>query len=140
MKKWLPWIIGAFILGLLVLRLIYVQVTSTHDEELWYMSELDFDFSARVDSLPERGRAYLTITGGSFDPTRERTLGKKLKVHGKLRIMQRRKPYWDMWVPTSAAVGDSLYINSDKDTLHVYRGDSLIIARPLSYFLRQRPF
>lgn len=131
-------IVIAFLL--LVARLIYSRFDHLKDEKAWYISELHYDFSGRIDSLVRPGRALVTITYGDFDPNREWQLKDGLKYHGILHLFISREGWYDVRVPFQASLNDSLHINSDDDQMSLYRNGELIVSRPLSESLRQQPF
>jgi hypothetical protein len=140
MKKFLPWLIAIVILALLVARLIYRRVNGSRNETNWYISELHYDFSARVDSVIRPGRALISITDGEVDTRRERKLQRELKYNGMLRLLVPRGDKYDFIVPGKSMKNDSLYINSDKDQMLVFRNKELLVTRPLSACLRRKPF
>ena len=140
MKKWIPWLIGVVIIVLLVVRLFYSHIHKLKKEKEWYISELHYNFSARIDSVIRPGRALIIIKNGNFDPDREWQLKRKLSAHGVLHLMIVNQNWIDMLVPPRALQNDSIQINSDEDRLSLYRDGQLLTTRPLSQSLRQRPF
>ena len=140
MKKWIPWLIGVVIIVLLVVRLFYSHINKLKKEKMWYVSELHYNFSARIDSVIRPGRALITTIHGTVDAQREWQLKPKLSAHGVLHLMIVNQKWIDMLVPPHALKNDSLQINSDENRLSVYRDGKLLITRPLSESLRQRPF
>jgi hypothetical protein len=140
MKKWIPWLIGALVVLILLLRLAYSHVGKLNDEKVWYISQLHYDCSARVDSTLFHSRALLTLTSGSLDADREWKLKEKLHAHGMLHLIIQRGTQYDLRVPGEAQVNDSICIHSDRDLLALYRNGALVLTRPLSESLRQRPF
>jgi hypothetical protein len=140
MKKWTPWLTGALIVFLLVLRLVFIHVNKLNDEKAWYISQLHYDCSARVDSIARPGRALLTVTGGSLDASREWKLKDELHAHGMLHLIIQRNQWYDLRVPDVTQKNDSICIQSDRDELSLYRNGALVLTRPLSESLRQRPF
>lgn len=140
MKRWTLWTIIVFAFLLLVVRLIYSRFDHLEREKAWYISELHYDFSARVDSLVRPGRALITVTFGDFDPNREWQLKGNLKYHGILHLFISREERYDVRVPLEASLKDSLHVRSDMNQMSLYRNGELVVSRPLSEFLRQRPF
>lgn len=140
MKYWIRWIIAAVVIILLFIRLIYTRITRMEEERAWFLSQLHYKFSARVDSVLWSGRALVEITQGDFDRYREWELQQKLKAHKKLEVMVSRYGKWDLRIPYAARKDDSVYVDSDKDILSLYRKDSLIVTRPFSVSLRDQPF
>ena len=125
---------------LLVARLIYSRVDHLKKEKAWYISELHYDFSGRIDLIVRPGRALVTITHGDFDSNREWQLKDRIKYHGLLHLFISREKGYDVRVPLQASLNDSLHVNSDDDQLSLYRNGELIVSRPLSESLRQKPF
>ena len=140
MKKWTPWIIIVIVFLLLVARLIYSRVDHLKKEKAWYISELHYEFSGRIDSIVRPGRALVTITHGDFDSNREWQLKDSIQYHGLLHLFISREGWYDVRVPLQTSLNDSLYVNSDNDQLSLYRNGELIVSRPLSESLRQKPF
>jgi hypothetical protein len=140
MKKFFPWLIAIVILALLVVRLIYRHVNGIRNETNWYVSELHYKFSAKVDSVIRPGRALIYITNGEVDTQRERRLQRDLKYNGMLWLLIPSGDRYDFLIPGKCLKSDSLYINSSKDQLKVFRNKELIISRPLSVSLRRKPF
>jgi hypothetical protein len=140
MKKILPWLIAIIILIFLVARIFYRRVNRLGNEANWYISQLHYDFSAKVDSIVRPGRALISISNGNFETQREKKLQRELKYHGVLRILIPVGERFDIRVPGSCVKNDSLYINSTEDRLMLFRNKKLIVSRPLSTFLRRKPF
>ena len=140
MKKWTPWLLGLFILFLLVLRLLYSHVNNLGKEKEWYIAALQYECSARIDSIIRPGRALITIVSGKLDPDREWQLKGKLRAHGTLHLVIVNQEWFDLRVPMEALENDSLSINSDRDLLSIYRDGKLLSHHSLSESLRQRPF
>lgn len=139
-KSTLLTIVVITFLLLLVARLIYLRVDHLKREKAWYISELHYDFSARVDSLVRPGRAFITVTSGDFDPDREWQLKGSLQYYAVLHLFISRDSWYDVRVPLEASRNDSLHVRSDLDQVSLYRNGELVTSRPLSEFLRQRPF
>lgn len=140
MKKWRPWLIALVIILLLIVRLFYRHVGGVKDERAWYISQLHYDFSARVDSVIRPGRVLVHVTRGKADPDQEWALKDQLHFNGMLHLLISRDGQFDILTPVECLVNDSLYINSDHDRLLVFRNHELIINRPLSSSLRGKPF
>jgi hypothetical protein len=140
MKKWTPWLIGITILILLVIRLSYTYVNELEKEKAWYISELHYHCSLRVDSIVRRGRALVTLTSGVLDPQREWQLKDKLHAHGILHLIIVNRQRYDLRVPGHTLAKDSIYINSDRNLLSLYRDGKLLSNVSLTESLRQRPF
>jgi hypothetical protein len=140
MKKRTPWIIASTVLTLLVVRVGYRHVEALKEEKAWYISQLHYECSATIDSVIRPGRALLSVTNGVMDADREWKLKEKLNAYGMLHLAIRRDSLYDLRVPNEAMANDSVYISSDHDQLLVYRNGELLITRPLSAFLRAKPF
>jgi hypothetical protein len=140
MKKFFPWLIAMIILALLVVRLIYRRINGSRSETSWYVSELHYNFSARVDSIIRPGRALISVTHGEVDTRHERKLQHDLKYNGMLQLLIPRGDRYDLLVPGKSLKNDSLYVDSSVDQLLVFRNNELLITRPLSASLRRKPF
>jgi hypothetical protein len=140
MKKFLPWLIAIVILVLLVVRLIYRRVNRVRNETNWYVSELHYNFSAKVDSVIRPGRVLIYITSGEADTRRERKLQHELKYNGMLRLLIPSGDRYHFLIPGKSLKNDSLYVDSSADQLLVFRNKELLITRPLSASLWRKPF
>jgi hypothetical protein len=140
MKKRAVWVASIIVLVFLVVRLGYIRLNDLRNEKAWYLSELHYDCSAKIDSVIRPGRALLRITNGTLNEEREWKLKERLHIHGILHLAILNGPLYDLRVPNEALAGDSVYINSDDNALSVYRDGRLLISRPLSESFRQRPF
>jgi hypothetical protein len=140
MKKWKPWLIVTSIVFLLVLRLFFIHLNKLQNEKAWYMSQLHYNCSTRVDSLMFHNRALLTITWGNLDAEQEWKLKEHLHTHGMLHLIIQRKDRFDLRVPEGTQINDSICLQSDRDELLLYRNGVLVMKRPLSESFRQRPF
>jgi hypothetical protein len=140
MKTWLPWIIAAIVILLLAVRAIYIKAHRGEKERAWYMAQLHYDFSARIDSVEKPRRAFIHITNGKFDRQRERELQFELKHHGRLGVVVSEGGQLELLVPYKAEANDSVYVNSDQDILSLYHHGQLVVSRPLSHSLRASPF
>jgi hypothetical protein len=127
-------IIGGALLLFLFVRMFFVMVGRRDKVEREFVSTLNYDLSARVDSVgtfnehAPVGFLYVVITRGTIE-TKEKKLARKLK-HGKdLRFL----------VPSDSGsysifsrqihdyqVGDSLVINTSQDQLQVFRAGKMI--------------
>ncbi len=140
MKKWTPWLLAIVLLALLVTRLFYRHIGGVEEERRWYISQLHYDFSARVDSVIGPGRVLINVTHGDVDLKREWKLKEELRFNGMLHLVISRGNDLDVLAPVECRPDDSLYINSDKNLLCLYRDQELLLTRPLSTSLRGRPF
>jgi hypothetical protein len=146
-KKWL--IIGLVIAVFLslVARALFIRVGRGKTERQWYAKHLAFRFSASVDSLKvfshTNGLVYFHAIHGEFNASSEDRLNQKLKFHGALRFA--------LNIPKGTHAfhsrdlekyrrGDSLAINSDIDSIYIYRQGKFAAASKISGALSGRPF
>jgi hypothetical protein len=140
MKKWIPWLIGVVALAALIIRISHAHINELKEEKAWYIANLNYTCSARVDSIIRPGRALLHVTTGTMDPQREWQLKSKIRAHGILHLVISRDSLFDLRVPRATLKGDSLTINSETDQLLIYRNKKLVLSSTLTQSLRQRPF
>ena len=133
-------IVGAVILVLLVVRLIYLKIRDSEDEVTWYIENLDYDFYARIDTttvLSERGNGFFvcSVISGRFDPDVEDSLNRRLKHHDRIRFVRftddNRLRFYS-GVANLYKEGDSMVVNSDEDVYRIYRGNQLLRENKVS--------
>lgn len=142
MLKWI--IIGGIALILLVARIIYVEVKGHDDEKVWYATNLDLEFSARIDSA-KRSRLHFHMTKGTVSDSMEWVLNKKLKYHDMLQFLLFRKQDGltiafyeapaDVYQP-----GDSMRVNTSENSIRIFREGKLVGQNKVSNCLRENPF
>ena len=144
MKRTIILVIGTALMIFLIVRMVFVMIGRRGDAEREFVSNLNYDLSARVDSVgifnknAPVGFLFLVITRGTIE-TREKKVARKLK-HGKDLLFL---------VPSDSGryrifshqihdykVGDSLVINSSQDRFQLFRAgkriNELVISDNLS--------
>ena len=133
-------IVGAVILVLLVVRLIYLKIRDSKNEVSWYIENLHYDFYARIDTttvLSERGNGFFvcSVISGKFDPEIEDSLNRRLKHHDRIRFVRftddKRLRFYS-GVAHLYKEGDSMVVNSQDDIYRIYRGDELLRENKVS--------
>ncbi len=119
--------------ALLALSLVYDQYAGYIDEIDWYTAALDYDFSARVDSVEvyhEKGTGFLfcTLTSGQLNYAREDSLARYVQEYKRLRLLRFDNGRIKIFSSTANTFqpGDSVYINSRKDTFTISRAGTAI--------------
>jgi hypothetical protein len=92
MKKWIIIVLSIGTLVFLTTRLFNGHVAGIKTEKLWYVENLDFHFSAVVDSLViyrrnNNGLVYFRKKSGNLRLSKEDILNEKLKYNGLLRFI-----------------------------------------------------
>jgi len=144
MKRTIIIVLGGALLIFLVVRMFFVLVGRQDDVQREFVSMLNYDLSARVDSVgifnknAPVGFLYVVITRGTME-SKEKKLARKLKHGRDLRFL----------VPSDSGrysifsrqihdykIGDSLVINSSQDKFQLFRGgeriNELVISDNLS--------
>lgn len=143
MKRALIWGSSVFLLLLLTANIFWKHVKGVKSEKQWYLSQLDFDFSAKLDSAEKGGQALLTVTHGHIDRKREAMLKAKLQYSGWVDLfLYRADGKLDLMIPGKLHLvqGDSVYVNTDSGLVRFFRNGKQIAAHPLYNSLRGRPF
>lgn len=148
MKKIVIVLVLVVALILLGIRLFTDQTEGIEDERLWYVKELNYDFSATVDSITTfprgtSGLIYFRITAGNPELSRESMLGKQLEYNGDLDFIL-DKPNHTLAFQTLVAdkyrVGDSLVVNTDRNRITVFRDHKYVTENDIAASLSGRPF
>ncbi len=136
-----------FVIALLIVRLIFTQAANSREEKKWYVTQLRLDFSAKVDSVKifnkKTGLVFFHLTRGSIIKQAEKRLNKKLKYNGNLRFLYFTKTDEIEIVTSNAALytaGDSLSVNTDLNSIIIYRNGGEAARAEVVESLRGRPF
>jgi len=128
-----PILIGATVVALLALSLVYKQYAGYDDELNWYTASLDYDFSLHVDSIKtydEKGTGFLycSLTSGRLNYSREDSLDTHLTAYKRLRLLHFEKERIKVFSGTAKAfqTGDSIYVNSGENTFTISRAGRTI--------------
>ncbi len=128
-----PILIGATVVAVLALSLVYKQYAGYNDEIDWYTASLDYDFSVRVDSIEtynERGTGFLlcSLTSGRLNASREDSLDTHLKAYKRLRLLRFDNGRIKIFMGAAGGFkpGDSIHINSGENTFTISRAGATI--------------
>jgi hypothetical protein len=141
--------IGVVLVGLLVFRLIFKQKKKFDrfsEEREWYAKNLNYDFSAVVDTVAldhpgqnySQGMVVCKVTRGDINCHTEDSLKRKLEHHKRLRFNEMKRPGYVRFVMPAAnrfVTGDSLVVNSDSNRLEFYREQKRFYHAALSELL-----
>jgi len=132
-------IASIIIIGLLAVRSLVLHRTRVREERKWYITHLNYDFSATVDSVGAfrgagSGWVYFHIVGNSPDLYEEDRLNAKLKYARSLRFVRRKKYilFFLSFNINKYQKGDSIVINSAADKISVFRSDTLTYENKIS--------
>lgn len=142
MRKWIIVFASVGILSFLILRLFNNHVDGVRNERQWYIEQLNFEFSAVIDSVRRR-HILLHLKEEDIDWHQESRVKKKLKYNGVLDLFLYRANHRIELKIDSANLylkGDSIYLNSNKNLIRIYRANKLISEYELSESLKGRPF
>jgi hypothetical protein len=144
MKRWMIIALSVVVLMLLAFNAIRKRVNHAKDLHQWYVERLGYKFSGKVDSVFQINSAKGFIifhTNDSIDDTIEDYLSAKKELKGyKMRFLMFR-PAGKITIFTTAggkaAIGDSLYIDSDADRISIFRDGNKLMESSISASLRR---
>jgi hypothetical protein len=149
MKKTLLILGGvALVFILLVVRLFVVEGSSVRTEQEWFARELQYEFSAVVDSIRmfngASGNLRGRITAGDPKTSREDSLKRHFKKHDMMYLIYKHSSDSIIFIlPYANQVrkGDSLRISSSENRIEIFRNHQSVFHHPLSESLvaYQRP-
>ncbi len=147
MKKGLILFIAITILLLLIIRAFFLHADGIKKEKLWYVKNLNFEFSASVDSLlvfsKNRGVLFFQITDGEVSNSTEDHTNRQLKHNGNLRFILKR-PNNKLAIGTTELkkylIGDSIRIITEQNVIKIYRNKIFIAEAEIAKSLSGRPF
>jgi hypothetical protein len=139
-------IIGAVaVVILLIVRMIMLQISRQDDRSREYVSKLDYDFSARVDSValfnPNAPVGFICfrVTTDSL-VYREKRIARKMdpKSRGGRFLQPIRDNRFQMFSKDVKLykVGDSLYVNSSEDKMRLFHERQLVREFTISKEIR----
>jgi hypothetical protein len=149
MKKWYWLATAIVILAFLAARFVYHHVEGVDEERLWYITQLHYDFSARIDSVTVTkggsGLLYFHPYRGVLNDSQEQNVKTKLKYNGQLDfILFSPKGRTALFVRYGAGIflaGDSLVINTDAESgVEVFRNQKMIATEKTIDSINGRPF
>lgn len=124
---------------LLVVRLFVKQSNKMDEEREWFARELQYEFSARVDSVrlfnENTGRLWCRLTSGNPQTHREDSLKPLFKEHDMLYLIFHRSADSIIFlIPNGnyVAKGDSVRVSSEKNTIQFFRDKNQVATNQLS--------
>jgi hypothetical protein len=139
----------ALVCFLLIVRLFFKQNNTMGNEREWFVRELGYEFSARVDSVwmlnDHTGKLWCRVTAGNPQVHREDSLKPSFKAHDMLYlIFQHSGDSIVFLVPKGnlVAKGDSVSVSSEKNSIQFFRDKKEVAADELTETLTGfgRPF
>lgn len=141
--KYFTWISAIGILLFIAISTFREHVNAVKNEKANYIKQLDFEFSGLLDSAERPGQVLFQITSGKFNWDKEKEIGSKLKHNGVIELfLYRPDEKLDIMIidPHDFRQGDSLYLNSNRNIVAIYRHGKLLSEHSLVKSLRGRPF
>ena len=144
MKRPIIIVTSVVVFILLLVRTVFINIDRDNDAKLEFLSRLDYDLSARVDSVglfsehAHVGFLYITVTRGDLD-SNEKKIARSIKRSRGLRFLVPFKGNRFEIFSRDAAdfkVGDSLLINSKDDKLVLFRASLKVHEYAISENLR----
>ena len=147
MKKIVIILILVVALVLLGIRLFTNQAEGIEDERMWYVKELNYKFSATVDSITPfprgtSGLIYFRIIDGSPELSTESRLSKQLEFNEHLDFVLQQPDHklaFHSIVADTYKVGDSLVVNTDRGRITVFRNSKYVTENDIAASLSGRP-
>jgi hypothetical protein len=143
MKKRLIIILSILMLLFLIARPIYIYLNGFFAERKWYVEQLNIDLSGEIDSInvmkEKAGFILFHLTRGNVDSSHEDSLNTKLKHNENIRFLvvkQDDKLEIFTHTPTLYLRGDSICIDSDRNSLIIYRSGREISKSDISSHLQ----
>ena len=143
MKKWIIISLSAALLLFLIVRIVNRKVSTIDSKRQSYFDQLDFEFSGLVDSVvvedKNHGLLFFHITAGYADVVKEAKLNSQLDFDNKfmfLAELANNKFEIAIHNPMPCSRGDSLYINTDKNLINVFRNGKQITSESAILALR----
>lgn len=135
--------------ALLIGRLFYKQNSGMGTERKWFVKNLRYEFTARVDSIrmfnENTGRLWCRITSGDPQTHREDSLKQHFREHDMLYlIFQHKGDSIIFLIPNGKTVakGDSVRVSSVENSIQFFRNGQPVATDQLSNTLTgfSRPF
>ena len=144
MKQWIGVGVAAILLLAVAGRNVYEVFAGIDREIQSYVSNLNYDFKARVDSVVslKKGGGYLIckITSGRCSRSREDSLNEHLTNFKRIRFLHFRSDdqFLIMVGGKKFRAGDSIVVNSQEDKFQVYRSGENILNAKISQSTRHK--
>jgi len=146
-KTWVIIVASFILMVFLGIRGIYLATHRIDDEKHWYVDNLKLHCTLQVDSVEvtsgETGFIVCHLISGKLDRQIEDSLNRQLSHFKRLRFIRNRlNEQYDIYTRKASwyLTGDSLQVDSDKDSVVFFRkGDKTVKVR-VSNFLREKLF
>ena len=128
------------------MRLLLKTKNEIDSEKVSYVQNLDYNFSAEVDSIAtvgKKGRGFLvcTLTQGHVNPKAEDHLNEQLTHYEWMRFLF-FKPNGQLQIFLNNIInyrsGDSVSVNSGNDRLAIYRNGNVIFESAITHATWQK--
>jgi len=142
MKRWMIITLSILLLAFLVVRGIRYQFQNSKEERKWYVSQLNFGFSAEIDSVKPRGKMHRLLFFHMTSGAVERKLNKKLKHNTNMSLVlyPANKPAIILNTDQNYERGDSLIVDTRQNRIAIYRKSIKISESDVIASLNGRPF
>lgn len=142
MKKGIIITVSITVLLLLVINMFRQHANGVRSEREWYIKELGFQFSARVDTTRE-SHIRLHQINGNFDFGKEQRVQEKLRYNGLLALFLYKNGHQIELMIDSASNyrnGDSVFVDCKNNLVRIYRHNQLLSENALLRSIKGRPF
>ncbi len=147
MKRRYYIVTAVLVLTFLIARFFYSHINGVMDERIWYIKQLHYDFSGRIDSIDVNrngsGILYFHSSNVTITDSRENSLKRYLKFNGLLDFIlfqPKGKTAISMRYVKYFSSGDSITVNTDTDIIRIYRKRKLLSQTKIIDSLNGRPF
>jgi hypothetical protein len=138
MKRWLIILTTSVIFLFLVARLVIKGYSDGEDERRWYIQQLGFEFSGRVDTVimktKYQGLIVFHVTDGNVDKAREDRLNEQLVHNHRIRFLtfrQKDQIQFSSKIAYQYLPGDSVCVNTQQNQVVMYRKGKRISGYPV---------
>jgi hypothetical protein len=146
MKRSVIIVIAVVLLLLATVRLVLKTKNEIDSEKVSYVRDLDYNFSAEVDSIVtvgKKGRGFLVcrLIEGNVNPTVEDRLNQQLTHYEWMRFLffkPNGQPQIFLENISNYRAGDSVSVNSRNDKFVVYRNGSTIFESAITHATWQK--
>lgn len=147
MKKW-GFLVGSFLLLVFLgIRGIYVTTHRIEHGKEWYVDNLKLHCTLLIDTVEivsgENGFIVCHLISGKLDRQAEDSLNKQLSHFKRLRFIRNRlNDRYDIYTRRASRylTGDSIQVDSDKDSVVFFRMGQETVKVRVSNFLREKLF
>jgi hypothetical protein len=142
MKRTLLITLGLFVLVWLGIQAVRDYITDFKNEHHWYLSQLNFEFSAEIDTVWNRHIVF-HATRGNLNSEREAVVNTRLKHNGFAALFSYGEDNHVALMIDSAFMykkGDSLYVNTAIDRIRIYRNHKILSEKSLVKSIRAKPY